>query len=113
MDIFGATYIDKIIYEECPYQINEYRRYRDDISSETTIAHQEVINDWFNNNIYKDKIKFKMQCDSVTIPFLDVRVNLIDGYLLTDTYSKRIDIRQYLNPTSCHPGHILRLFLKH
>ena len=63
MDIFGAIYIDKIIYEDCPYQIDEYRRHRDDtinISSETTIAYQEVINDWLNNNIYKDKFKWNV-----------------------------------------------------
>ena len=55
-----------------------------------------------------------MECDPVTISFLDVRVNLINGYLLTETYSKRTDIHQYLNPTSCDPGNsfkaIPRLF---
>ena len=115
-DIFCAIYIDKIIYKECPHQISEYRRYRDDtidISSETTIVYQEVINNLLNGNIYKDKIKFKMECDPVTIPFLDVRVNFINDYLLAETYSKRTDIHQYLNPTSCHLGHIFKLFLKY
>ena len=29
-DIYGAEYIDKIIYEECPFDMEEYKRYRDD-----------------------------------------------------------------------------------
>ena len=53
-----------------------------------------------------------MECDPVTIPFLDVTANLINGYLLTETYSKRTDIHQYLNPTSCHPGHIFKAIPK-
>ena len=49
-----------------------------------------------------------MECGPVTIPFLDVTVNLINGYLLTETYSKRTDIHQYPSSTSCHPGHIFK-----
>ena len=49
-----------------------------------------------------------MDCDPSTIPFLDVRVNFINGFLLTETYSKETDIYQYLNPLSCHPSHIFR-----
>ena len=37
---------------------------------------------------------------------------LINGFLLTETYSKDTDIHQYLNPTSCHPGHIFKPILK-
>ena len=29
-DIYGAEYIDNIVYEVCPYNVQEYRRYRDD-----------------------------------------------------------------------------------
>ena len=110
-DILGAKFIDKVIYEECPYGINEYKRYRDDtidVSSNTSIDQRHVINKWLNDNTYKGKIKFKMDCDPSTIPFLDVRVNFINGFLLTETYSKETDIHQYLNPLSCHPLHIFR-----
>ena len=47
-----------------------------------------------------------------TIPFLDIRVNLINGFLLTETYSKDTDIHQSLNPTSCHPSHIFKAIPK-
>ena len=82
-DIFGAKFIDKVIYEECPYGINEYKRYQKDtidVSSNTSNDQQHVINEWLNDNIYIGKIKFKMDCDPSTIPFLDVRVNFINGF---------------------------------
>ena len=37
-DIFGAVYIDKVIQEECPFDIEEYNRYRDDTADVNTIA---------------------------------------------------------------------------
>ena len=27
-DIYGAEYIGRVIYEECPFDIEEYKRYR-------------------------------------------------------------------------------------
>ena len=47
-------------------------------------------------------------CDPSTIPILDVRVNFINRFLLTETYNKETNIHQYLNPLSCHPPHIFR-----
>ena len=94
---------------------HEYKRYRDDtidVSSNTSIDQQHVINEWFNDNIYKGKVKFKRDCDPSTIPFLDVRVNFINGFLLTETYSKETDIHRYLNPLSCHPLTSSGVFLK-
>ena len=79
-----------------------------DVSSNTSIDQQHVINEWLTDNIYKGKIKFKLDCDPSTITFLDVRVNFINDFHLTETYSKETDILQYLNPLSCHPPHIFR-----
>ena len=42
-DIYGAEYINKIIYEECPFDIEEYKRYGDDtfdVSTNTSIEEQ-------------------------------------------------------------------------
>ena len=33
---------------------------------------------------------------------------MINGFLLTETYSKDTDIRQYLHLSSCHPQHIFK-----
>ena len=65
-DLFGAIYIDKVIQEECPFDVEEYKRYRDDtadINTNNTIEQQKVITDWLNENVYKGKIKFKLDCD--------------------------------------------------
>ena len=114
-DIFGAIYIDKVIQEECSSDIEEYNRYKDDtadVNTNSTIEQQKIITDWLNENVYKGKIKFKLDCDPKTIPFLDIIVNLINGFLLTETHSKDTDIQQCLSQTSCHPGHILKAIPK-
>ena len=54
-DIFGAIYIHKVIQEECPFDVEEYKRYRDDtadINTNSTIEQQKVITDWLNENVY-------------------------------------------------------------
>ena len=79
-----------------------------DISTNTSIEEQHLINEWLNNNVYMGKIKFKLDCDHKSIPFLNVRVNLINGFPLAETYSKDTDIHQYLQPSSCHPQHIFK-----
>ena len=110
-DIFGAENIDKVIKEKCPYKVQEYRRYRDDtidININSSLQEQSAVTEWLNLNINKDKIKFTETSNTDSIEFLDVKVNLIDGFLLTESFSKKTDIHQYLNPTSCHPKHIFK-----
>ena len=70
------------------FDIEKYKRYRDDtadINTNRTIEQQKIITDWLNENVYKGKIKSKLERDPKTIPFLDIRVNLINGFLLTET----------------------------
>ena len=108
-DIFGAEYIDQKIYQDCPYNVSEYKRYRDDtidISINSTIEEQQAITTWLNENVYKGKIKFELNCNQSSVEFLDIKLNLIDGILMTECYSKPTDIHQYLRPDSCHPSHI-------
>jgi predicted GIY-YIG superfamily endonuclease len=110
-DIFGAEYIDKVIMEVCPYPIHEYRRYRDDtieIAINSTIDEQKNITEWLNENVYKDRIKFTGDYDNKSVVFLDVKLNLSDGYLKTEMYSKPTDIHQYLHPESSHPSHVMK-----
>ena len=41
------------------FDIEEYKRYKDDtfdISTNTSIEEQHLINEWLNNNVYKGKI---------------------------------------------------------
>ena len=70
-----------------------------------------------NNNIYKDKIVFKIESIGDEIKFLDTKVSAMkdhqskeeDQYLLIlSMYSKDTDTHQYLYPESCHPEHVTR-----
>jgi hypothetical protein len=113
-DIFGAIFIDKVIEEKCPYEVGEYARYRDDtvnINWNSSIEEQNNITNWLNEEIYKDRIIFTMdplENNRTSINFLDIKATIVDGKIITETYSKSTDIHQYLNPTSCHPTHIFK-----
>ena len=114
-DIYGAEYIDRRIYQECPYSIEEYRRYRDDtieINTESSLEEQANITKWLNENIKKGKIKFTDTSSNTEIEFLDVKITLENGYLHTQQYSKKTDIHQYLNPASSHPPPIFKGIVK-
>ena len=90
----------------------QYKSVVNFLPSKVTETSRKGIEVYMYENVYKGKIKFKLDCDPKTIPFLDIRVNLINGFLLTETYSKDTDIHQFLNPTSCHPGHIFKAIPK-
>ena len=50
-------------------------------------------------------IKFTADCSYSSVNFLDVKVILRDGQIITDLYVKPTDIHQYLLSSSCHPYH--------
>ena len=71
-----------------------------------------------DENIYKDKIKFEIKCNTKELEFLNTKVPLRPGkengdeesrvYLVPAMYSKSTDTHQHLNPNSCHSPHITR-----
>ena len=70
-----------------------------------------------NDNICKDRIKFRIEEMGPDVKFLDTRLRMIkderyvdeDKYIIApSTYSKDTDTHQYLSPTSCHPVHIAK-----
>ena len=52
--------------------------------------------------------KFTISEVSSSQSFLDVLVNIIQGKLHTDLFSKPTDAHRFIPPTSCHPRHIFR-----
>ena len=109
-DIFGSEFIDKKI-DECPYSAEEYRRYRDDtfdVNTDSSLEEQNLVTEWLNGNVYKDKITFTEVSSQVAVEFVDVKTVLHGGFLKTEMYSKPTDINQYLSPDSCHPPHIFK-----
>ena len=118
--IFGAIHIDKVIAERCPIRPENYVRFRDDtlhVCEDSNKDQQENIIDWMNDNIYPNKIKFEMKCNKKELIFLDTKVTVGQGkgnnaknkvYLIPTMYSKKTDIHQYLQPSSCHSPNITK-----
>ena len=59
----------------------------------------------FINSIHPT-IKFTHSISSKALPFLDINISLVNGYLSTDLYTKPTDCHSYLLYNSCHPSHI-------
>ena len=56
-------------------------------------------------NLFSDDIKFTYEYKKDTISFLNLKVILSNGKLITSLYSKPTDCHQYLHYGSCHPKH--------
>ena len=56
------------------------------------------------NNIHPT-IKFTADWSYSSVNFLDVKVIMKDGKIITDLYVKPTDTHQYLDSSSCHPYH--------
>ena len=80
-------------------------RYIDDIFLLWTHG-EEKLNDFITylNNLHPT-IKFTSSFSYNEIPFLDVKVMLLNGRLETNLYVKPTDKHQYLLKSSCHPSH--------
>ena len=78
-DVFGAIHIDKKIQENCPNELENYSRYRDDtldVCQKSSREDQELATVWMNENIYKDKIKFTAEYNNKKMVFLDTKVTV-------------------------------------
>ena len=117
-DTYGAIHIDKKIINESPLKPQNYKRYRDDtidICKNSSKQEQNKITDWMNENICKDKIKFKVESMGNEVTFLDTQINAMkderneehDSYILVPRiYSKETDTHLYIAPNSFHPDHV-------
>ena len=59
-------------------------------------------------NNFTTNLSFTHEASKTCIPFLDLKVKLIDGKLETDLYMKHTDRHQYLHYLSSHPEHTQR-----
>ena len=90
---------------------HRWYRYIDDIVFFWHSSVDELQDFLAHINIQNPHIKFTAEYNKETrnIPFLDTEVSINDeGFIVTDLYKKSTAKRQYLLPSSCHPGHISR-----
>ena len=80
-------------------------RYIDDVFLLWTHGEEQLDNFISYCNTRHRTIKFTAEKSKKSLRFLDVMVELRDGYLETDLYSKPTDTHQYLQWSSCHPRH--------
>ena len=59
-------------------------------------------------NSFSDHIKFTFESDKENINYLDVNINLSNGYLMANMYVTPTDRHQYLDYSSSHSNHIKR-----
>ena len=110
-DIFGAVYIDPIAKNGGPFVPKEWKRYRDDTwDLEDHVSEQqlETFTEYLNSTVLENKIKFTRETSKNELVFLDTKVHLKDGFLISEIYSKSTDSHEYLNPWSCHPPQVTR-----
>ena len=80
-------------------------RYIDDVFFIWTHSEQELERFLKDLNNFTPNLSFNHGASKNCIPFLDLKVKLIDGKLETDLYMKPTDRHQYLHYSSSHPEH--------
>lgn len=65
-------------------------------------------NSYAAKNKYNSNIKFTSEYSSSNVVFLDTRVKIQDGKILTELYSKPTATHTYLHNSSDHPPHTIR-----
>ena len=56
-------------------------------------------------NKFESYLKFTHEFSKESLPFLDLKVKLLEGKIKTDLYIKETDRHQYLHYSSSHPKH--------
>ena len=86
-------------------------RYIHDVFFIWTHGEENLRNFMAEFHLFSDDIKFTYEYNKDTISFLDLKVILSDGKLITSLYSKPADYHQYLHYGSLHPEHSKRSIL--
>ena len=110
-DIFRAVYIDPVARNGGPFVPKDLKRYRDDTwDLEDHVSEQQLgtFTGYLNSYVLENKIKFKRETSKNELVFLDTKVHLKDGFLISEIYSMPTDSHDYLNPRSCHPPEVTR-----
>lgn len=72
----------------------------------------DYVQQYASTNNMKSKISYDVNISDDHVNFLDIKVNLKEGRLETDLFSKPTDSHTYLRFDSCHPQHTKKGILK-
>ena len=100
--------IDTLIKNCAASLVFFYKRFIDDILIIWTGSEAEFLDFMTKINKLHPTIKFTCEYDFATksTNFLDTKISIVNGKIVTDLFRKPTDRVQYLLPRSCHPGHI-------
>ena len=68
----------------------------------------ETFTGYFNSNVLENKIKFTRETCKKELVFLDTKVHLKDGFLISEIYYTLTDSHENLSLRSCHPPQVTR-----
>ena len=89
-----------------PQKPSIYYRYIDDIFPIWSHGNDSLTHFLEHANNIHQNIKFAHECSKITLPFLDVSVQIRQNKIFTTLHKKPTDNHSYLHYTSCHPVHI-------
>ena len=65
-------------------------------------------NSYSENNGYQSNIKFTAEYSKTEVAFLDTKIKIVDGKIMTELYCKPTSTHSYLHRQSDHPFHTIR-----
>ena len=105
---YACIYMDEVEQKFLETQSKKpliWLRYIDDIFFIWTHGEQELEIFLMDLNNFTPNLSFTHETSKNSIPFLGLKVKLMDGKLETDLYRKPTDRHQYLHYLSFHPEH--------
>ena len=87
---------------------NLWWRYRDDIFDLWTLGMDKLVEFTEFINSLHSTIKFTLVFSEASLNMLDLTLNLVDGFIRLDVYSKPTDNHLYLQRDSAHPQHCIK-----
>ena len=86
------------------YIKENWKRYLDDCFIFWTKSEEDLERFHSLINNLHESIKFTMEKNEKTLPFLDILIIKEGAKIITDLYCKETDTHQYLDFRSCHPS---------
>ena len=100
-------WLEERILSESPVFINTkyWKRFIDDIIMLFTGTEEELRTFFEFLNRFHRTCKFTYAFSELKISYLDGLFRLIEGFIISDLYTKPTDSQSYLHGKSCHPKH--------